>query len=78
MLSACTGLPPGVTPVSDFELEKYEGEWFEIARLDHSFERNLTNVTAKYRQLKGGKVEVLNSGYDPKTCQYKWKGKRNG
>lgn len=62
MLSACTGLPKGVTPVSDFELDRYLGSWYEIARLDHRFERDLQGVTAQYSLEEDGTVSVINSG----------------
>ncbi len=39
LLAGCAGLPPSVTPVEGFQLERYLGKWYEIARLDHSFER---------------------------------------
>ncbi|CAG0955468.1 partial Outer membrane lipoprotein Blc, partial [Anaerolineae bacterium] len=44
LLSACTGIPEGVKPVSGFELDRYLGTWHEIARLDHGFERGLVDV----------------------------------
>ena len=47
-LSGCTGMPDGVSPVQNFELNRYLGTWYEIARLDHSFERGLERVTAEY------------------------------
>ena len=62
-LSGCTGIPEGIDPVNDFELEPYLGTWYEIARLDHSFERGLSNVTANYSLREGGGVNVLNRGY---------------
>lgn len=65
LLSGCTGVPEGLKPVEGFELERYLGRWYEIARLDHRFERGLTQVTAEYRRLDDGKVEVVNRGYDP-------------
>jgi len=43
-----TGLPQGVKPVENFQVKRYLGKWYEIARLDHSFERGLTKVTAYY------------------------------
>lgn len=46
-----------------FELNKYLGTWYEIARFDHSFERGLQGVTATYSLRKDGKIEVLNQGY---------------
>lgn len=65
-LSGCAlGPPPGVVPVSGFELPRYLGQWYEIARLDHSFERGMTNVSARYRLRDDGSVEVVNRGYEP-------------
>ena len=62
-LAACTGMPEGVQPVSDFELDRYLGKWYEIARLDHSFERGLTQVTAEYSLRDDGGVRVVNRGF---------------
>lgn len=47
----------------EFKLEKYLGTWYEIARFDHSFERNLQGVTATYSIRKDGKIKVVNNGY---------------
>ena len=63
ILSGCTGIPEGIEPVDNFELEPYLGTWYEIARLDHSFERGLSNVTANYSLREDGGVAVLNRGY---------------
>jgi apolipoprotein D and lipocalin family protein len=70
-LAACTGTPTGVEPVQGFNLARYLGTWHEIARLDHSFERGLTHVTATYDKRKDGGVSVLNRGFDP--VKDKWK-----
>ena len=51
------------TVVKNFELEKYLGTWYEIARYDNSFERGLTGVTATYSLRGDGKIEVVNAGY---------------
>lgn len=63
MLAACTEVPQGITPVGNFQLERYLGKWYEIARLDHSFERGLSDVSAQYRRNPDGSVEVINRGY---------------
>lgn len=63
-LNACVGIPDGVEPVSGVELEKYLGTWYEIARLDHSFERGLSNVTATYSRRDDGGIRVINRGYN--------------
>ena len=70
-LSGCVGIPAHVKPVDNFKLEKYLGKWYEIARLDHSFERGLTHVTAYYSLRDDGGVKVLNRGYSIK--ENKWK-----
>ncbi|MDX9771114.1 MAG: lipocalin family protein [Tenuifilaceae bacterium] len=49
--------------VSDVELEKFLGVWYEIARFPHSFERDLVGVTATYSLKKNGNIRVLNQGY---------------
>jgi apolipoprotein D and lipocalin family protein len=55
-----------VESVRGFELERYLGRWYEIARLDHRFERGLVGVTADYRLRPDGRIEVRNRGYDPR------------
>ncbi|HSL62798.1 MAG TPA: lipocalin family protein [Desulfotignum sp.] len=62
-LTGCAGIPENITPVDNFSLERYLGTWYEIARLDHSFERGLTHVTADYSLRDDGAVRVLNRGY---------------
>jgi len=71
LLTGCVGIPENVKPVDNFRLEKYLGKWYEIARLDHSFERGLTRVTADYSLRDDGSVRVLNRGYSEK--EKKWK-----
>ncbi|MDP3010209.1 MAG: lipocalin family protein [Methylococcales bacterium] len=65
LLAGCTGLPDNVRPVNDFKAEKYLGKWYEIARLDQSFERGLTRITAEYSLRDDGGLKVLNRGYSP-------------
>ena len=62
-LSGCTGVPDKVKPIQGFELPRYLGEWYEIARFDHSFEEGLTEVTATYSMRDDGGVKVINRGY---------------
>jgi apolipoprotein D and lipocalin family protein len=52
-----------IPSVKELDLEKYAGTWFEIIRLDHSFERGLQNVTATYIPKEDGKIKVINKGY---------------
>ncbi len=71
LLTGCTQVPKGVTPIQNFELERYLGKWYEIARLDHSFERGLTQVTADYSMREDGGVRVINSGINTENNQPK-------
>ncbi len=64
LLAGCTGTPDSVQPVHNFEADRYLGTWYEIARLDHSFERGLTDITATYSQRKDGGLDVVNRGWD--------------
>jgi len=70
-LTGCVGIPENVGPVDNFKLEKYLGKWYETARLDHSFERGLTQVTADYSLRDDGGVRVLNRGYS--AIENSWK-----
>lgn len=63
LLAGCVQVPAGVEPVTGFELQRYLGKWYEVARLDHSFERGLTQVTAEYSLRDDGSVRVLNRGF---------------
>lgn len=63
LLVACSPIPEGIQPVSDFEIERYQGRWYEIARLDHRFERGLEQVTATYSANDDGSFRVVNRGF---------------
>lgn len=67
----CTGVPKGLEPVSEFDGSRYLGKWYEIARMDHSFERNLSNVTAEYTRAENDVIKVLNRGFNEKTGEWK-------
>lgn len=73
LATGCAGrrTPSGLEPVSGFELDRYLGTWYEIARLDHSFERGLTHVTAAYSLNPDGSVRVVNRGYDPAKGEWR-------
>jgi apolipoprotein D and lipocalin family protein len=70
-LIGCVGIPENVDPVDNFKIEKYLGKWYEIARLDHSFERGLTRITADYSLRGDGGVRVLNRGFDAEKNSWK-------
>jgi len=70
-LAGCTALPSGVRPVQNFDLDRYLGRWYEIARLDHSFERGLSDASATYTAREDGGIDVLNRGFNPQTSRWK-------
>jgi apolipoprotein D and lipocalin family protein len=63
LTSACTGIPDNASPVSGFDVNRYLGTWYEIAWLDHSFERGLERVTAEYSLRDDGGIRVVNQGF---------------
>ncbi len=71
ILVGCSATPQGVTPVAEFELDRYLGTWYEIARLDHRFERGLRQISANYSKRSDGGLDVLNRGYNLQTGQWK-------
>jgi len=70
LLSGCVSMPENVRPVNNFKVEKYLGKWYEIARLDHSFERGLTRITADYSMRSDGGLKIINRGYS--ASENKW------
>lgn len=69
--SACSTTPKhDITPVGNFDVERYLGKWYEIARLDHAFERGLEQVSAYYMTHSNGGLSVINRGYDTKKQRW--------
>src|SRR3954469_5371499 len=68
---SCTTMPEGAVAVHPFDKEKYLGKWYEIARMDFKFEKDLNNTTAEYSLNKNGTIRVVNKGYNPKKEQWK-------
>ncbi|MBD3792191.1 MAG: lipocalin family protein [Campylobacterales bacterium] len=66
IFTGCVETPKHVTPVQNFQLDRYLGTWYEIARLDHSFEKGLEKITATYSLREDGGVKVINRGFDIK------------
>jgi len=64
ILSGCTGIPNGVKAIDGFEINRYLGTWYEVARLDHRFERGLTKISATYTLRTDGGVKVINKGWN--------------
>lgn len=70
-LAGCVGIPENVKPVDNFTLDRYLGTWYEIARLDHPFERGLSRVSAEYSLRGDGGVRVVNRGYSAEENTWK-------
>lgn len=70
-LSSCTGIPDGIQAVGNFQINRYLGTWYEIARLDHSFERGMNNISATYSTRADGGIDVLNRGFDPIKSEWR-------
>jgi apolipoprotein D and lipocalin family protein len=70
-LLSCSTIPPGAVAVKPFETQRYLGKWYEIARMDFRFERNLINVTADYSMNKNGTIRVVNRGFNEVTREWK-------
>ena len=71
LISGCVNIPENVSPVTGFDIGRYLRTWYEIARLDHSFERGLEKVTAEYSLRDDGGIKVVNRGLDPKKNTWK-------
>ncbi|WGQ10706.1 lipocalin family protein [Pedobacter gandavensis] len=71
VLSSCASIPKNAKPVAGFNVKRYLGTWYEIARIDFRFEKDLDNTTAQYSLKENGNVKVLNSGYNYKTKKWK-------
>ncbi|WP_226610222.1 lipocalin family protein [Marinobacter nauticus] len=71
LMTGCTGVPKGIEPVTGFDQQRYLGTWYEIARLDHSFEEGLSQVTAEYSLNNDGSIKVINRGYSAEAGEWK-------
>ncbi|MBP2615234.1 lipocalin family protein [Chryseobacterium jejuense] len=69
-LASCSSMPEKARPVSQFDVNRYLGTWYEIARFDYRFEKDLDNALAQYSLNADGSVKVVNSGYNFK--KNKW------
>lgn len=70
-VASCTTIPEGATAVTPFSKDKYLGKWYEIARLDFKYEKDLNNTTAQYSLNDDGTIKVFNRGYNTKTKEWK-------
>ena len=69
LLTSCTGIPKGVEAIEGFEAKRYLGTWYEIARLDNSFERGLEAISATYT-LRDDGINVLNKGWNQQNSEW--------
>ena len=70
LATGCVSIPDNITPVTSFQIERYLGKWYEIARLDHRFERGLTQISAEYSMRPDGGLKVLNRGYSKEKQEW--------
>ena len=61
---SCSSNKVELKKLENFNSEKYLGKWYEIARIDNRFEKNLINATAEYSLNEDGSIKVVNKGYD--------------
>ncbi len=71
LFAGCVGIPDGVNAIDGFDVNRYLGTWYEIARFDHSFERGLSNVSANYSFRDDGGIKVLNKGFKDESAEWK-------
>lgn len=64
-------VPQNIQPVRNFDVNKYAGTWYEIARIDQRFQKGLINTSAKYSVNPDGTVKVINRGYNPEKKEWK-------
>ncbi len=69
--STCNANPVDNTTVSEFDLDRYMGKWYEVARIDNRYQRNLTAVTAEYSLGKGDRITIVNRGYNPSNGEWR-------
>lgn len=48
--------------IPSLDLNRFMGRWYEIARFDHKFERDMQQVTTIYVIQDNGRVKVINQG----------------
>ena len=68
---SCKTTPEGIVAVKNFNIDRYLGKWYEVARFDFRFERDLNNTTATYTMMDNGSVKVVNRGFNYKSKEWK-------
>lgn len=78
LYSCGSTIPKNAAAVTNFDKAKYLGKWYEIARLDYKWEKDLDNVSAEYSLNENGTIKVDNKGYNVKKDKWEesiWKAK---
>lgn len=71
LVGCATAVPPNVSVVKPFDISRYLGVWYEIVRLDHTFERGMSQVSATYSLNPDGSIAVQNRGFDTHTQRFR-------
>lgn len=71
LYGCAVSVPKGIQPVTGFDAKRYMGTWYELARIEHSFEKGLTQVSAQYSLNDDDTVAVVNRGYDASKQEWR-------
>lgn len=71
LYGCAVSVPKGIQPVTGFDAKRYMGTWYEQARIEHNFEKGLSQVTAQYSLNDDGTVTVVNRGYDAAKSEWR-------
>lgn len=72
LINGCSvKVPSDIDPIKNFDLSRYLGEWYEVARIDNRFEKGLTQVSANYSLREDGGVKVVNKGWSATKKDWK-------
>jgi len=69
-LANCTGIPEGLKAVEDFDINRYTGTWYEVARLDNRFEKGLERISATYQLREDNGIDVVNKGWNAQNGEW--------
>lgn len=69
-LANCTGIPEGLNAIDNFDMRRYIGTWYEIARLDNRFEKGLERISANYQPREDGGIDVTNKGWNAQEGEW--------
>lgn len=69
-ISSCSTMPEGARPITNLDTDRYIGKWYEIARFDFRYEKDMDNTTAHYSLNEDNSIKVVNRGYNYK--KNKW------